>query len=156
MAHLLAIDLGLRAGLAVYDGQGRLVRYSARSFGTRTRLRRAAYAVLAGIEDLERVVLEGDRGLGEIWERAARRWGVEVVYVPAESWREKLLYPREQRSGADAKRFAEAMARRIIRWSGVPAPTTLRCDAAEAIVIGLWGVLESGWLATVPQQVLRR
>lgn len=79
--------------------------------------------------------------------------GVRVQRVSAEAWRDDLLYVRERLSAADAKKHAEELARRVIRWSGAPAPTSLRHDAAEAILIGLWGVLTLGWLREVPAAV---
>ena len=156
MARLLAIDLGLRAGLAVYRDDGRLEEYRSRNFGTRTRLRRAVMPVLEAVADLDEVVMEGDRTLGEIFERAAHHRGARTRYVAAERWRKVLLLDREQHSGEDAKHNADALARRVIGWSGAPAPTSLRHDAAEAILIGLWAVLERGWIARVPEEVRRR
>ena len=58
-----------------------------------------------------------------------------------------LLRPRQR---AEAKRWADAGARRVIEWSGAPRPTSLRHDAAEAILVGLHAVLELGWLARSP------
>ena len=48
--------------------------------------------------------------------------------------------------------FSES-ARAVIEWSGAKRPTSLRHDAAEAILIGLWGALELGWLAELPQEL---
>ena len=48
-----------------------------------------------------------------------------------------------------------------LRWyrsqnfGGAPRPTSLRHDAADAIMIGLWGVLSAGWLRRLPD-LLRR
>ena len=81
-------------------------------------------------------------------EAAARE--VPVRWVSAEQWRELLFYPREHRSGEIAKRRADDMARRVIEWSGARRPTSLRHDAAEAILVGLWGVLQVGWLRDLP------
>lgn len=39
----------------------------------------------------------------------------------------------------------------MIDWSGARRPTSLRHDAAEAIMIGLWGVLHLGWLVPSPE-----
>jgi hypothetical protein len=41
----------------------------------------------------------------------------------------------------------------VIEWSGITRPTSLRHDAAEAILIGLWGVLEAGWLPALPPEL---
>ncbi len=111
--------------------------------------------MLAEIPDLAWLVLEGDRALAEIWERETKGRDVSVRRVSAEEWRGKLLYPREQSSGPKAKQSADEMARKIIEWSGAPRPTSLRHDAAEAVVIGLWGVLHVGWLKRIPSQVRR-
>lgn len=137
---IMAVDLGLRFGTALYDADGRLVRYGSQHIATRGKLKRAVYGILRQIEGLELLVLEGDRALAEIWARVAERQGVEVIVTSAEVWREVLLIPRERRSGAQAKASADTLAREIIERSGAPRPTALRHDAAEAIAIGWWAV----------------
>jgi hypothetical protein len=151
--HLLAIDLGLRCGMALYDGQGRLVWYRSQHFGSLPQLRRAAARTLGETADLTWLISEGDYSLAAIWERVAMRQGVRVQRVSAEAWRETLLYPRERRDAADAKKNAEILARRVIAWSGAPTPTALKHDAAEAILIGMWGVLSLGWLDAIPREL---
>jgi hypothetical protein len=93
--RLLAVDLGLKTGLAAYGADGRLLRYV-------------------------------------------------------------LLHPSERRDGQAAKRNADRLARAVIEWSGAARPTSLRHDAAEAVCIGLWGVLEVGWLAGLPAELSTR
>ena len=154
---LLAVDLGLRTGLALYGRDGRLVSYRSQNLGTRARLRRAAGSVLGDHAGVERLVLEGGGDIAEIWVRAGERAGLSVRVVDAGTWRRALLLPREQRSGADAKAAADGLARAVIEWSGAPRPKgALRHDAAEAIAVGLWGVVRAGWLAGVPEAVRRR
>ena len=58
-------------------------------------------------------------------------------------------------SGTQAKQTADELARRVINWSEAPRPTSLRHDAAEAILVGLWGALEVGWLERAPTEVRR-
>lgn len=152
---LLAVDLGLRSGLALYDRDGRLTRFSSLSFGTRTRLKRGVWSVLSQHEGVEVVVVEGDRALGDAWLKAADKRGARGHFVAPETWRARLLLPRERRSGADAKRHADDVARNVIDWSGAKRPTSLRHDVAEAICIGLWGVLEEGWLPALPDALAR-
>jgi hypothetical protein len=48
------------------------------------------------------------------------------------------------------------LARRVIAWSEARRPTSLRHDAAEAILTGLWGVLEVGWLDSLPEELGRQ
>jgi hypothetical protein len=155
MRTLLAVDLGLRTGLALYGPDGRLLWYRSQNFGTATRLRRAVHGLLTTMPDVAWLVVEGGGGLAEIWEREARRRGIAALRIPAEAWRARLLLPREQRTGAQAKHSADEAARRVIEWSGAARPTALRHDAAEAVLIGLWGVLEVGWLAEMPPRLLR-
>ncbi len=153
MPSLLAVDLGLKTGLALYGRDGRLIWYRSRHFGTTERLRRGVHGVLGGTPDLLRLVIEGGGALAVVWAREAERRGLEVRRTSADEWRRLLLYPRQRRSGADAKRHAAALARRIIAWSGAARPTSLRHDAAEAILIGLWAVIDAGWLEAVPREL---
>jgi hypothetical protein len=150
MRTLLAVDLGVRTGLAVYADDGRLRWYRSHNFGTAARLQRGIPALLDEQPELERLVVEGGGALARAWQTAAAARSLHVEWVTAEVWRALLLYPREQRSGEQAKRTADLLARRVIDWSGARRPTSLRHDAAEAILIGLWGVLQAGWLASLP------
>jgi hypothetical protein len=155
MSSLLAVDLGLKTGLALYEQSGRLIWYRSKNFGSKDRLRRGANGVLGEIPDLAWLVLEGDRALAEIWEREAKGRNLSVRRVSAQEWRGRMLYPREQSSGLKAKQSADGLARKIIEWSGAPRPISLRHDAAEAIALGLWGVEHVGWLKRIPSEVSR-
>lgn len=147
---LLAIDLGVRAGFALYGRDGRLIEYRSANFGSRGRMKQAAYGVLRATAGLAHVVAEGGSELGELWEKPAVKLGATFQLVHAETWREVLLLARQQRSGRDAKAHADTLARAVIQWSGAARPTSLRHDAAEAILVGLWGVLDLGWLGHNP------
>ncbi|HEU5013037.1 MAG TPA: hypothetical protein VFT66_10885 [Roseiflexaceae bacterium] len=153
MKTLLAVDLGIRSGLALYGADGRLQWYRSHNFGTATRLRRGVYSILNDIANLQWMILEGGGNLATIWEHEAERRSLHVRQVYAEQWRQRLMLPREQRSGQQAKDVADALARRVIAWSAAPRPTSLRHDAAEAILVGLWGVLELGWLPQIPPEL---
>ncbi|WP_236021476.1 hypothetical protein [Geomesophilobacter sediminis] len=155
MKTLLAVDLGLKTGFALYGADGKLIWYRSQHFGSTDRLRRGAHGIIRGIPELSAMVIEGGGNLALVWEKEAEQHGIAVRRVGAEVWREVFLLPREQRSGADAKKHAGELARRIIDWSAAPRPTSLRHDAAEAIVIGLWGVLHFGWLDAIPREIQR-
>jgi hypothetical protein len=155
MHALLAVDLGVKTGLALFAQDGRLCWYRSHNFGTAGRLRRGVHGMLAGIPYLRWLVLEGGGTLADIWIREAERYGIAVRQISAEAWRQQLLYPREQRTGPQAKEHAGALARRVIAWSQVRRPTSLRDDAAEAVLIGLWGVLAVGWLPHLPDELRR-
>jgi hypothetical protein len=149
---LLAVDLGLRTGLAVYDAGGRPVHVASRHLGGRRQLRGMVRAVLA--EHAPAVVLlEGDRELARVWHEAAERAGARSAGVTPETWRPRLLHPSERRDGARAKAAARRLAPLVLDWGGLRIPSRLRTDAAEAVLIGLWGVLTEGWLAALPPQL---
>jgi hypothetical protein len=150
---LLAVDLGVRTGLAHYAADGRLVWYRSHNFGAASRLRRAIPALLDANPPLQYLVIEGGGLLARAWLAEAEAREIEVRQVSAETWRGLLFYPRQQRTGEIAKRTADSFARRVIAWSGARQPTSLRHDAAEAILVGLWAVVELGWLPDVPAGV---
>jgi hypothetical protein len=150
---LLAVDLGLRTGLALYGTDGRLRWYRSHNFGTATRLRRGAQSILGDEPDLQWLLMEGGGNLALIWQKEAQRRGISVMQVAAETWRRRILLPREQRNGAQAKLHSDEIARRVIDWSRLDRPKSLRHDAAEAILVGLWGVLELGWLKDLPPEL---
>lgn len=146
MSTLLAIDLGLKCGYAYFDAEGRLKRYGSTNFGNRSRFKRGAYQFVKDGDGLDFLVVEGDRNLGEVFEKLAAKYEMEFQNVAPATWRKELLLPRQRRSGSDAKEAADEYARQIIDWSGLPGATSLRHDAAEAILIGLWGSLHVGLL----------
>lgn len=139
------MDLGLHLGFAVFDGSGRLVRYGSRHFPSRGAMKAAVYPMLREVPDLRWLFAEGSRSHAHPWFHEAARRGASTRLVSAETWRPALLIPRERRSGEVAKAQAERLARALIRDSGLPGATSLRHDAAEAILLGLWAVREVGW-----------
>ena len=153
MPALLAVDLGYRTGLALYNATGRLVWHRSHNVGNAARLARAVERILDESAGVQIVLVEGDEKLARIWRRAAQRRGIRVRVVRPETWRARILLEREQRDGATAKLNARRLARDVIEWSGAPRATSPRTDAAEAILIGLWGVLEEGWLKDPPKRL---
>jgi hypothetical protein len=138
---LLAVDSGLKTGLALYTTCGELIWYRSHNFGNRTRLKKAAWRLLNEIEGLSRVVVEGGGRFAEVWVKAAGRCGLPVLQVQAETWRKSLLLASQQHSGKQAKQVANELAREIIEKStAATGPTSLRHDTAEAILVGWWAV----------------
>jgi len=152
---LLAVDVGLRTGLALYRRDGRLLWYRSQHLADADALRRAVRHLLGEHQEVVVICMEGGGRFGEIWERAASARGITTRHVAAETWRGRLLLDRDQRDGRQAKRKADDVARRVIEWSAAPRPTALRHDTAEAILIGLWGVLDARWLARIPRGLCR-
>ena len=145
---LIAIDLGLKSGLAVYDQQG-LISYRATRFPSAKAIKRAAWPVLYEIDSLTHVFVEGDKDLASHWRRAAEKLSLSFQSVRPEQWREGVLLPRQRRAGSVAKRAALGRAHELIRESVAPAPKVpLTSDVAEAILIGYWATRYLGWCSS--------
>jgi hypothetical protein len=133
---LLAVDVGVRTGLAGFDSEGKLLWWASRNFGSVARLKRAIPSLLRECPALHTLVVEGDGRLALLWQKQARE--LEYRWISAETWREELLIQRQRRSGEQAKRTAVELARAQIRKDGLSPPRKLGHDAAEAILVGLW------------------
>jgi hypothetical protein len=151
-SRFLAVDLGLATGIAVYGRDGRLESVRARRFQSKDALRAASAAILDEIPHVHSLIVEGGGELADAWERAAVHRGIHFRAVHASAWRSMFLYERESRDGAMAKESAVKLAAQVIAWSearGVSAD--VGHDAAEAILVGLYGVVQAGWLREVPR-----
>ncbi len=155
MSSLLAVDAGLRTGFALYGGDGRLCWYRSVHYGSVASLKRGVSRILKSIEDLKWLIIEGEGDIVDKWIHEAKRKKIPVRIVTGETWWEKLLYLRERRSTVMAKKHADGIARQVITWSGIGRPTSMQHDVAEAILIGLWGVLEVKILAELPEELNR-
>lgn len=148
----VGIDLGLATAFAVYDRDGRLSGVRSRRFQSKDALRAAAGAILDEIPHVHSVIIEGGGDLAESWQRAAAHRGIHLRVVQAHEWRKMFLYERERRDGAQAKTHAVKLAAQVIEWSEAKGVTAqLGHDAAEAILVGLYGVVEAGWLKDAPR-----
>ncbi|HVR83649.1 MAG TPA: hypothetical protein VMU54_05010 [Planctomycetota bacterium] len=136
--RLLAIDLGLRLGWAAFSASGRLLGYGSRHFGNRAAFRKAIPNILARYPGLEHLVVEGGGDLFVPWEKEGLRRGLRVRQVMGKEWRRTMLTPSQRRNGPEAKAAADRMARSLIHQSGAKRPTSLRHDAAEAVLVGAW------------------
>lgn len=135
---LLAVDLGMKAGLAWFDSTGKLLRARSTHFANRTVLKRALPSIWAEVPGVRWAVLEGMGILADIWLKSAEKCGIIAERICAEDWRKDVLIPRQMRSGKEAKATAESMAAAIARECGCPPKTGLGDDTAEAILFGRW------------------
>ena len=147
---LLAVDAGIKTGLALYDHHVNLCWYRSHNMGSLTSLKRASYNILRSTQNLAYLVIEGGGPITEAWIKEAKKLNITVIQTDAGKWRPNLLYNREQRSGIKAKQTAIIMAQRIISQSCSKSKNTPTHDAAEAILIGLWGCMQTGWLQKLP------
>lgn len=148
--HLLAVDAGIRTGLALFDDRGGLIWYRSHNMGSKTTLRKAIFNILNAIPELEFLVIEGGGPLAESWAKEADRRGISIIRTDAGVWRHDLLYDRQQRSGIQAKQTAIKKAKAFIRNSSAPSANPPTHDAAEAILAGIWGCYKTGWISNLP------
>lgn len=148
--RLLAVDLGLRCGLACYTQQGQLAWYRSTHFPSPRALRQAVYKLLRH-NGISHLVLEGGGQLVCPWQKAAWQLDIALTCLDAGQWRQQLLRPQMQTSQQQAKSAAQKLALQVIPWAQGPAPrTTLRHDSAEAILVGLYMLWRWGWIAQLP------
>jgi hypothetical protein len=149
--HLLAVDMGLRTGLAIFGPDGRLISYRSKHFGSLAELRRGVGTILRECPPLGWLWLEGGGDIAVVWEKHCAYLGIDFRQVQASDWRKTLMLPRQQVSGEKAKKEAIVMAKRVIEWSGAPRPKgPLRHDAAEAILVGVHGAVSVALLDCIP------
>lgn len=147
---LLAVDAGVKTGLALFDSSGKLRWYRSHNMGSVPSLKKAAFHMVETVSDLEYIAVEGGGQIALIWKRVAERNAIKFLMTDALHWRRDLLYSREQRSGEAAKQTAIAMAIRYLKNNGAPPLQTPMHDAAEAILMGIWYCHKLGCLPHLP------
>ncbi len=147
MNTLLAVDLGVKTGYALYSNQGEFIRYHSQNFGNAQRLKKGVYGILKSCENLQYLYLEGGGKLEKFWIKEAKKLGVKVIQLHAHDWRNEI-YPaaKHQDKSKQTKIFAEKKALEILSKQDAPTPSSLTHDVAEAILIGYFGCLQLGWI----------
>jgi hypothetical protein len=148
--HLLAVDVGLHTGLALFSEEPRLLWYRSHHLSSAAKLKRVIGKLLREQPRPTHLLLEGGGPLAELWVSEAKKLQIDCRQIHAQQWREQLFYARQHRNGPQAKREADGMARKAIEQLGDKRPTGLRHDTAEAILVGLYGILKLGWLLEWP------
>ena len=128
--ELLAVDLGLRTGLAQYGADGRLRAYRSKHFGSVRELRRGVHAILREDPVPGWVWVEGGGELAEVWERQAQHDGIEFRQVHATDWRTRLPPP-----GASVQSAAEMQEQ-----------AAARIAAGRRLALALY----TAWIARLP------
>ncbi len=114
---LLAVDLGLTTGLALYGRDGRVRWYRSRHLANHSTLRRAARSLL-GEPGLCSLWVEGGGALANVWTVEAARLGIPVTQVTAEAWRAELLLeprPAYRPDGQGPRHSAGSPGHRMVR-----------------------------------------
>lgn len=147
---LLAVDIGLHTGLALFSSEQELLWYRSHHLPTPFKLKKMVASLLRQPPRPTHIYLEGGGPLAEIWIREAEDLAIRVRLIQAEQWRYQLFYKRQHPNRSQAKKEADGLARQVIAEFGRKKPTSLRHDTAEAVLIGLYGMLELGWLSDWP------
>lgn len=151
MLFLLSVDLGVKTGFALFRSDARLLWFRSQNFGNVSRLRRALPWLLSQEEELSHLIIEGGGPLLKIWKAETEKHNIELISIMADEWRQSLLLNREQRNGKSAKTYAVAFAGKAIRHLCDHRATSLNNDAAEAILIGIYGMQKLGWIPDAQQ-----
>lgn len=150
--HLLAVDVGLHTGLALFSDQPQLLWYRSHHLTSPAKLKKVIGKLLREQPRPSHLLLEGGGPLADLWLSEADKLSIHAEQIHAQQWREQLFYARQHRNGPQAKREADGLARQVIEALGSKKPTSLRHDTAEAILIGLYGLLQLSWLSQWPPQ----
>jgi len=150
--RLLAVDLGLRTGAALFDQDGKIIRVDSCRFNDHDALKQGLddLIIKSGVTD---VVIEGeDRKLFNIWKKAIEQLpgNVNLARVIADDWRQDFLLKREQMNAYKAKEAASLIAKQFLVGTEYES-AKLSVDAHEAILIGHYSLRVLGWTdSTMP------
>ena len=149
---LLAVDLGLRTGIAIFNSSGNLIDYSYYHFKSFQFLENDLIEFFGNISanhsTLSHFALEGDKILQDIWKTAISNYfgdSVSIIAVLPIEWRSRMLIPRESTSSRAAKTASREISRQIIWKSGLTNTNISRpmnTDTSEAILMGYYVVID--------------
>jgi Icc-related predicted phosphoesterase len=168
---LLAVDLGLRTGVSLYNDIGKLIRYENFHFDSADDLKNAANRILHEWEadasssstsqtwSITRIAIEGgDPPLREAWHQASNGKQA-LLHVKPEEWRADLLTGKEKLNGENAKAASRLIARQIVADYGDAAlelhDGKFQTDMAESVLLGLHVARRLGWMPTRDPPVRR-
>ena len=163
---LLAVDLGLKSGVALFNQKGKLIRYEQFTFERESmvdRIRTLIHQWESEVNDavgdenngspwkVTHIAIEGgDVSIFNAWSSVAQ--DLSVLRVSPEEWRSELLLSKEKSSGADCKAAARLIARQVVADYGIMENHSgkFKTDVAEAVVMGLYVSRKLGWISRSP------
>jgi len=171
---LLAVDLGLRMGAAMFNEQGKVIRYEQFHFDCADDLHEHIPVLFENWEEeankvtdtekeierwsLTHVAIEGgDVTLLDAWRSAVETddyaalprggRGARLHTVRPEEWRADLLTKKERTSGRKAKEAARLIARQVVGDYGFAEHEgKFKTDVAEAVTLGFHMSRRLGWM----------
>mmetsp|Transcript_26850 Transcript_26850/g.57928 ORF Transcript_26850/g.57928 Transcript_26850/m.57928 type:complete len:1005 (+) Transcript_26850:131-3145(+) len=167
---LMAVDLGLKSGVSLFDSRGNLLRYQQFLFD-RESLQQDFEDIIHQWETeafdpdgkeqnngnnnspskITHIAIEGgDTGLLDTWAQAAPNHS--ILRVSPEEWRSELLSKKESQNGGTAKEASRLIARQVVADFGTmdqhvgKFPT----DVAESVCLGMYVARRLGWIEREP------
>jgi len=154
MDYLLAVDLGVRTGLAFFSYEPSLIWYRSHNYGSKARLRKHIYSILKDIPPSSELLIEGGGDIASVWKKGADKCGIAYEQIYAEDWRPDILKPSSIKNAELAKAAADRAAQIAIKLYNAPKKYTIpNTDASEAILIGLWGLFKRGAVQSIPPEI---
>ena len=169
---LMAVDLGLRSGISLFNNHGELVRYEQFHFSDELDLEDSAGRLLEQWEHdvnkdtsnenealkpwrVTHIAIEGaDPGMRNAWSRVAqtREQELSLLCISPEEWRAHLLTKKEKASGSSAKEAARLIARQVVADFGSMEvhKGKFKTDVAESVVMGVYVARKLGWVKREP------
>jgi len=159
---LMAVDLGLRTGFALFNDRGELVHYENIVYENAESLRDGAETFMREWEDklsksnpsrITHISIEGaDAALRDIWrELCGGNAHQKLTFVRPEEWRADLLSSKEKTSGGSSKEAARLVARQVVAdCSGKLHEGKFQTDVAEAVLVGYHVCRRLGWIQREP------
>lgn len=151
---ILAVDAGVRTGMALFDTKGTLIWYGSHNYGKRQSLKKAVSDVLKK-HQVRWLILEGGGDIVDIWEGQAKKMGIAFLHLHAMEWRSAVLHGKDWETNF-AKEQAIKWARKIIGYCGGRQQKTIRHDAAEAIICGFYMLIKEGIIQPPPGNIFPR
>ena len=157
---LVAVDLGLRTGLALYSDDGRLLEYEHAIFESEEGLQASCVKLMADWEakyqshgdksyHITHVAIEGaDVALRSVWRSIVEDvLHCQMLLVKPEEWRSDLLLAKEQTSGEAAKEASRLIARQLVAdYGGMLHEGKFPTDVAEAVLLGYHVSRRLAWI----------
>ena len=137
--------------MALFSSEPGLLWYRSQNYGNRNRLKADVHNILMDLTSSDIIVVEGGGELLKIWKAAALKKRMEFMQVYAEDWRQDLMFKRQFKDGLTAKKYASELAMQVVSLYGDKKPLPMIHDAAEAILVGLWGIYSLGWITQLPE-----
>ena len=161
---LMAVDLGLKSGISLFNSDGNLLRYEQFLFG-RTNLRKTFEDIIQKWEDevttddedendpwkITHIAIEGgDVEILDKWAEAAPNQS--ILRVSPEEWRSELLSKKEGQNGSTAKEASRLIARQIVGDFGLMEDHVGKfpTDVAESVCLGMYVSRRLGWIEREP------